>query len=104
LIFDGGMQVLEVLYYIGVMVAPFVVAETLGYFGNAKFGFWLLVLFMCNSAFGLLRAVLNPNWYVSNALAAGVTPSYTSLIVTKVLSLSVGLLVAWHVGHAAGYI
>lgn len=94
---------IAVPFYLASIVAPFVVAEALSYFGFPKVGFWLLILYMANSALGLVRALMDPNWYFQNAMSAGVEPNYQQLIFTKILSLGIGALVAWHVGAAARY-
>jgi hypothetical protein len=91
------------LIYVGMMAAPYVAAEAFGYFGKPNFGFWIIALHMFNSALGMARALVNPDWYVSRALAAGVVPDVKNLVITKVLSLAFGSLIAWHLGRAAGY-
>jgi hypothetical protein len=85
------------------MAAPYALAEFLSYLDHPKLGFWLLICFLANGTFGLIRAILDPDWYVSGALAAGVAPSFRNRILTKVLSLAVGLAIAWHVGSAAKF-
>jgi hypothetical protein len=66
--------------------------------------FWILIFAMANGLLGAIRAVANPEWYVRNAIAAGVEPNYVMLFATKAVIIVILAPIAWYVGKLAGYL
>jgi hypothetical protein len=52
--------------------------------------FWAVALFTANSTLGLVRALVDSDWYAAKARASGVEPNFQRLIVAKVVGIGAG--------------
>lgn len=66
--------------------------------------FWLLVLYLTNSALGLIRALLDKGWYEDRVIRRGVAPNRNRLMATKAITLTCGTFIACWPGAKAGYL
>ncbi len=75
--------------------------------GTYTVSFWLLILSIANGVLGLIRALVDPDWYIENCRAANVHVDLfhplRRLIITKGLSTCAGAAAAWYVGTKAGF-
>lgn len=76
--------------------------------GEYKLAFWLCVLTIANNVGAAAKALINPDWYHQKRAEAGLGPDFSgsgikSLLVTKVIVVSVLLWAAWRAGEKAGY-
>jgi hypothetical protein len=65
--------------------------------------FWIVIFALVNGILGLVKAIFNRNWYINEALRAGVEPSLVMLFGTKIVVSAFLLWVAWLTGTAAKY-
>ncbi len=84
---------------IGIAAAA-AISYLLGWFNRA---FWILVFAICSGVLGTIRAVIDPRWYITNALMAGAEPNYPMLFGTKAVVLAILVPLAWYMGKRAGY-
>lgn len=66
--------------------------------------FWAVALFTANSALGLVRALVDSDWYAAKARASGVEPNFQRLIVAKLVGIGAGMLICYWAASKAGYI
>ena len=79
--------------------------------GQYTLSFWLIVFLILNGMFAVVKAIANPNWYMSERLKAGLDVNLlnpgkgiSSLVVTKVILIVILLFFAWKIGEKAGYL
>lgn len=85
-------------------------------FGLFKLSFWLVVLAIISGALGVVRAVIDPDWYWHYRWNEGVDLNYPLIInpakhlramihlfISKAVVISALVLVAWYIGIQAGY-
>lgn len=82
----------------------------LWYTGYFTLAFWVVVFVILQSAFGAARAIINPDWYQTRRMEAGLDIRFlnarhgvSSLIVTKLILIGILSFVAWKLGQNAGY-
>jgi hypothetical protein len=66
--------------------------------------FWAVALFTANSALGLVRALVDSDWYAAKARANGIEPNFQRLIGAKVISIGAGALICYWAALQAGYL
>lgn len=65
--------------------------------------FWLLLLYLTNSALGMIRAVVDYQWYAERVMRRGIEPNLRRLVTTRAITLSFGVLMAFWLSAKAGY-
>lgn len=70
--------------------------------------FWVLVCLIVNGSLGVIKATVDPDWYMMQKAEAGVLGKpgdggLGGLYVVKGIILVAEAALAWHVGSLAGY-
>jgi hypothetical protein len=77
-------------------------------FGQATWAFWLLIASFFNGLLAFLRTLIDPDWYISRRMAAGlpidVYNPTASFKVNKTVSLTVLAGVIFFLGRHVGYL
>lgn len=66
--------------------------------------FWLAVFYLANSALGLIRAMVDYDWYAERLRRRGIEPCLRRLLTRKAVTLTSGVFIACLLGAKAGYL
>jgi hypothetical protein len=76
--------------------------------GEYKLAFWISAFGIANQAGAAVKAIVNPDWYISKRIEANLpvdlfNSGMRSLLVIKVIMIGVLSWAAWRAGTHAGY-
>lgn len=65
--------------------------------------FLLVMFYLANSILGLVRALVDPDWYAARMVQRGLTPSFSRLLTRKAVTSTSAAFLAYWLGMQAGY-
>jgi len=68
------------------------------------FTFWVVMIYVANSAMGLARSIVDYDWYAARMMRRGVEPNLKRLLIVRAVTLTTGVFIVCWVGAKAGYL